>query len=209
MADNLQYIPQTGGASYVDWSKNITPIIQSWVDLSKYKKSKEDQLNLAILPALINAGWLGPTSDMTKTYPGLKPITGEERTAQTGKSSEMMKNYYDAMLSMQKASWLDKMSSLVDNTTGSTAGYDLIPAQLDVSSGGPNMSYMFNPKTTAQPGLIDRLKSLFAPKAQGTNTVATNTNTDRIKRARTLLQSKGYAGSDSDVTTFLAKNPNF
>ena len=207
MADNLQYIPQTGG-SYVDWSRNVTPMIQSWIDMAKYKKAKDDQLNLAIMPALINAGWLGPTADIAKNYPGLKPITGEERTAQTGKSSEMLKNYYDAMLSMQKANWLGKMGGLMDNATGSTAGYDLIPSQLDVSSGGPTMNYMFAPKAAPQTGLIDRLKSLFAPKTQGAG-ATTNANTDRIKRARMLLQSNGYAGSDSDVTTFLAKNPNF
>ena len=207
MADNLQYIPQTGG-NYVDWSRNVTPMIQNWIDLAKYKRTKDDQLNLAILPALINAGWLGPTQDMAKNYPGLKPITGEERTAQTGKSSEMLKNYYDAMLSMQKANWLGKMGGMMDNATGSTAGYDLIPSQLDVSSGGPTMNYMFAPKAQAQPGLIDRLKSLFAPKTQGAGTAA-NTNADRMKRARALLQSKGYVGSDEDVTTFLVKNPNF
>ncbi len=204
MANNFEHIPGSGGG-YQDWSRNITPMIQSWVDLAKYKRGKEDQLNLAMLPALINAGWLGPSENLPKTYPGLKTITGEERAAQTGKSSEMLKNYYDAMLSMQKANWLGKMGGLMDNATGSTAGYDLIPSQLDVSSGGPTMNYMFAPKAAPQTGLIDKLKALFTAKNQGANAA----NTDRIKRARTLLQSKGYAGSDEDVSTFLLKNPNF
>jgi hypothetical protein len=180
-------------------------MIQSWVDLSKYKQGKADQINLAMLPALINAGWLGPSENTTNSYPGLRTITGEERAAQTGKSSEMLKNYYDAMLSMQKANWLGKMGGLMDNATGSTAGYDLIPSQLDVNSGGPTMNYMFTPKAAPQTGLIDKLKALFTAKNKGTNTA----NTDRIKKVRTFLQSKGYAGSDEDVSTFLLKNPNF
>ena len=112
------------------------------------------------------------------------------------------------MLSMQKANWLGKMGGLMDNATGSTTGYDLIPSQLDVSSGGPTMNYMFTPKATPQTGLIDKLKSLFVAKNKGTGTGSAQ-NAERVKRARSLLQSKGYLGSDEDVSTFLLKNPNF
>jgi len=208
MANNVEYISGSG-SGYQDWSRNITPMIQSWVDLSKYKQGKADQLNLAMLPALINAGWLGPSENTTNSYPGLRTITGEERAAQTGKSSEMLKNYYDAMLSMSKANWLERMSGLMDNAVGSTAGYDMVPAQLDVSSGGPNMNYMFMPKATPQTGLMDKLKSLFASKNKGATGTASAQNAERVKRARSILQSKGYVGSDEDVATFLLKNPNF
>ena len=45
MADNLQYIPQTGG-SYVDWSRNVTPMIQSWIDMSKAGRDSGGMLNV-------------------------------------------------------------------------------------------------------------------------------------------------------------------
>ena len=102
MADNLQYIPQTGG-NYVDWSRNITPMIQNWIDLAKYKTQQNDENRRAAMVAMLQSGVMQPNITSPTSFGGInmQPLSLDQQLYKSGKGMGMMKDYYDILNTQQ------------------------------------------------------------------------------------------------------------
>lgn len=102
MADTLQYIPSSGG-NYVDWSRNITPMIQNWIDLAKYKMQQNDENRRAAMVAMLQSGVMQPSATSPTTFGGIsmQPLSLEQQLYKSGKGMGMMKDYYDILNTQQ------------------------------------------------------------------------------------------------------------
>jgi hypothetical protein len=54
----IESIPMGNG--FVDWSQNIKPMIQSWIDVNKYKQQRDDDLKKVLLTAAVQNKFLTP-----------------------------------------------------------------------------------------------------------------------------------------------------
>jgi len=102
MADTLQYIPSSTG-SYVDWSRNITPMIQNWIDLAKYKMQQNDENRKAAMIAMLQSGVMQPSGVTPTNFGGisLQPLSLDQQLYKSGKGMGMMKDYYDILNTQQ------------------------------------------------------------------------------------------------------------
>ena len=102
MAETMQYIPSSAG-NYVDWSRNITPMIQGWIDLAKYKTQQNDENRKAAMIAMLQSGVMQPNVTGPTNFGGInmQPLSLDQQLYKSGKGMGMMKDYYDILNTQQ------------------------------------------------------------------------------------------------------------
>lgn len=192
-------------SSYQDWAKNITPMIQSWLDLKKYERTKQDAMNLA----LINKGMMGPgegTTSMPGMPQGMQMYDPSMQMQAGGKGLEGAKAIMDLMIKRNtleeaelKRPSLNAMADAMRRANASGKQIDL--SDLVVSTGG-GMGYF--DEGPAKPkrgflGLGGRGQSTPWPK---------NVTPQTLAAISTYLKAKGLTGSPAEVKQFVEKYPN-
>jgi len=188
MADTLQYIPSSAG-NYVDWSRNITPMIQNWIDLAKYKMQQNDENRRAAMTALLQSGAMQPETTTPSNFGGInfKPLTLEEQLYRSGKGMNATKDYYDILNTQQdiakKIFETQVMSDYIKKNPEAIAG----------TVGG----IMSIPKAEAKAGAGKGLLDFFRKR-----------NDPKRMRAAALLKTMGYEPTEDNITQIMS-NPTF
>lgn len=186
MANNVERIPGSG-TGYVDWSRNITPMIQNWVDLSKYKMQRDDENRRQAMVALLQSGAMQPEVTSLATFGGmnLKPLTLEEQLYKSGKGMNATKDYYDILNTQQDVAKKIFETQVMSNYLKTN------PEAIAGTIGG----IMSVPKTEekAGKGILDFFKKRNDPKRM---------------RATALLKTLGYEPTEENITQIMS-NPTF
>ena len=140
MASNIEFLPsqnQQSNKGYVDWSKNLAPMLQSWIDKKKYETKKQDDLILA----MINKGMMGPAEGAT-SFPGmpqgLEPYDISKQMQAGGKGMDSVKDMMDIMIkkntleeSQMKRPGMEAVAAAIQKARDE--GRPIDPADLEVS----------------------------------------------------------------------------
>lgn len=187
MANTIEYLPGKG-TGYVDWSRNITPMIQNWVDLAKYKMQKDDENRRQAMVALLQSGAIQPEGATTPVNFGgmrLRPLTLEEQLYKSGKGMNATKDYYDILNTQQdiakKIFETQVMSDYLKKNPEAIAG----------TIGGIMSVPKMEEKTGK--GILDFFKKRNDPKRM---------------RAVALLKTMGYEPTEENIAQIMS-NPTF
>lgn len=172
MADNLQYIPSSGG-NYIDWSRNVTPMIQNWIDLAKYKIQQNDENRRAAMIAMLQSGSMQPdTTGGATNFGGMsyRPLTLEQQLYKSGKGMGMMKDYYDILNTQQDITkkgletqtMADFLKTNPEAMLGTIGGIMSVPKTKGKAEGGNALLNFFRNKNNPQ-----RLKAIAILKTLG------------------------------------------
>ena len=188
MADNLQYIPQTGG-NYVDWSRNVTPMIQNWIDLAKYKTQQNDENRRAAMVAMLQSGVMQPNITSPTSFGGInmQPLSLDQQLYKSGKGMGMMKDYYDILNTQQ-----DITKKGLETQTMA----DYLKQNPDAMLGtiGGIMSV---PKTKGKAETGNSLLNFFK-----------NRNNPQRQKAIAILRTLGQEPTDDNIAQIMS-NPSF
>ena len=188
MADNLQYIPQTGG-NYVDWSRNVTPMIQNWIDLAKYKTQQNDENRRAAMVAMLQSGVMQPNITSPTSFGGInmQPLSLDQQLYKSGKGMGMMKDYYDILNTQQ----------------------DITKKGLETQT----MADYLKQNPDAMLGTIGGIMSV--PKTNGKAETGTsllnffkNRNNPQRQKAIAILRTLGQEPTDDNIAQIMS-NPSF
>ena len=188
MANNVEHIPGSG-TGYVDWSRNITPMIQSWVDLAKYRMNREDENRRQAMVALLQSGAMQPEVTAPATFGGMsfKPLTLEEQLYKSGKGMNATKDYYDILNTQQDISKKVFESQVMSDYLKKN------PEAIAGTIGG----VMSIPKTEEKTGVGKGLLDFFRKR-----------NDPKRMRAAALLKTMGYEPTEENIAQIMS-NPTF
>ena len=189
MADNQQYIPSAGG-NYVDWSRNVTPMIQNWIDLAKYKMQQSDENRRSAMVAMLQSGAMQPdTTGGATSFGGMnyQPLTLEQQLYRSGKGMGMMKDYYDILNTQQ----------------------DIAKKGLETNT----MADFLKTNPQAMLGTVGGIMSV--PQAKGNADTGNallnffkNRNNPQRQKAVAILKSLGQNPTDENIAQIMS-NPSF
>ena len=188
MADNLQYIPQTGG-NYVDWSRNITPMIQNWIDLAKYKTQQNDENRRAAMVAMLQSGVMQPNITSPTSFGGInmQPLSLDQQLYKSGKGMGMMKDYYDILNTQQDIAKKGlETQTMVDYLKQN-------PEAMIGTIGG----IMSTPKAKGKAETGNALLNFFK-----------NRNNPQRQKAIAILKTLGQEPTEDNITQIMS-NPSF
>ena len=174
---NQQYVPSAGG-NFVDWSRNVTPAIQNWTDLNKYKMQQQDENQRQAMIAMLQSGVMQPqpSASGTTQFAGgsYYPLTFEQQMMRSGKYMEAMKNYYDMQKTIadtQKTGLeTQQMGNFVSQpgnrpVLANIGGVMSVPQPPQATSSGNFLTNMFKGKgqsyTTTQQGILQLLRQKY------------------------------------------------
>ena len=174
---NQQYVPSAGG-NFVDWSRNVTPAIQSWTDLAKYKMQQQDEDRRAAMIAMLQSGVMqpqaGPAGTTQFAGDNYYPLSFEQQMMRSGKYMEAMKNYYDMQKTIADTAKTgletQQMGNFVNQpgnkpVLANIGGVMSVPQPPQAASNGNFLANLFKGKTQSftpsQQGILQLLRQKY------------------------------------------------